>query len=217
MVQAPGTPSSNSDEGRSHAGDAPHVNVRTDKKEYRAGESIFVAIENNSTNLIQYMGLCSLHLCQKAGEDWICVEQECDSPPIELKPGSQMDLVMEARAIVQGECRAERCSRYKLDFQVVSEDAIYFSHSEGFTVQSTGLNCGQARRIALEYAQLSPYWTSLDTTRAIVIWRDEDRACIVDFAWQGSGEIRPDLWSEGYCVVIGAKSGRVKEAYAYER
>jgi hypothetical protein len=163
------------------------------------------------------MGLCSLHLCQKTGEDWICVEQECDGPPVELEPGSQMDLVMEAMAALQGGLSAESYSRYKLDYQLVPEDAIYFSHSEGFTVQSTGLNCGQARRIALEHAQSSPYWTSLDDTRAIVSWRDEDRACVVDFAWQGAGEIRPDLWSEGYIVVISAESGRVKEAYAYER
>jgi hypothetical protein len=162
------------------------------------------------------MDLCSLHLCQKSGEEWICEEKECDASIIVLESGSRLEIGMDARSIVLAKHLAEMSLRYKLDYQIVSEDPLYFAYSNEFTI-IRGPGCEQARQIALNYAQSSPYWSMIDVSRVAVRWQDDDQACVVDFAWQGADEVRPGLWAEGYYVVVGARSGNVKEAHAYER
>lgn len=195
---------------------APQINVKTDSELYKQGESIIVTIENNSANPIQFIENCSLNLCFESGENWICEERECDGPVTVLEPGTQLDIMQEAKSISLAAATDIR-SRYKLDYQVISEDPFYFGHSNEFTVQSSGMNCKQAKQIALEQAQTSPYWNSIDASRATVQWQDENQTCLVDFAWQGAEQIRAGLWSEGYSVIVVARTGRVIEANAYER
>ena len=76
---------------------------------------------------------------------------------------------------------------------------------------------GQARDIALARARSSPYLGSIDTTRVSITFRGDAQAYVVDFAWIGADQVRPGAWSEGYLVVVDARSGAVREAYAYER
>jgi hypothetical protein len=184
---------------------------------YRIGESIVVTIENDSPGPIQFMEVCSPHLCQKSGEDWICEEKECDSSVTVLESGSQLGLYMEATSLVLAKHLADTSLRYKLDYQIVSEDPLHFAHSNEFTVIDEGPDCGQARQIALDHALSSPHSDEIDAGRATVNWQADDQTCVVDFAWQGAEQIRPGLWTEGYYVVVAAKSGRVKETHAYER
>jgi predicted small lipoprotein YifL len=195
--------------------EASQINITTDKEAYRAGESIIVTIDNNSTGPIQYMDLCSLHLCQRSGEEWICEEKECDASMTVLESGSRLEIGMDAGSIILAKHLAETILRYRLDYQIVSEGPLYFADSNEFIVKEPG--CEQARQIALDYAQSSPYWNMIDVSRVAVRWQDDDQACVVDFAWQGTDEVRPGLWAEGYYVVVGARSGNVKEAHAYER
>ena len=75
----------------------------------------------------------------------------------------------------------------------------------------------KAREIALDHVESSPYLENIDTTRVSIVWQDDTQAYVVDFAWQGAEQIRPGLWTEGYHVVVGARSGVVEEAHAYER
>ena len=79
------------------------------------------------------------------------------------------------------------------------------------------VDLGQARRIALAHARSSPYLGNIDTTRVSIAVRQDAQAYVVDFAWIGADQIRPGLWTEGYLVVIDARSGDVTEAHAYER
>ncbi len=196
--------------------DAPQIIVKTDSGLYKQGETIVVAIENNISNPIHFLEICSLHLCFESGEEWICVERECDGPMTILKPGSQLEILQEARSIDLPASTDIR-SRYKLDYQIVTEDPFFFAHSNEFVIQSGGMNCKQAKQIALEHAQSSPHWNNIDANRATVRWQVENQTCMVDFAWQGAEQIRTGLWSEGYFVIVGAKSGRVVEDNAYER
>jgi len=199
-------------------GDATRqVTLRTDKEVYRAGESIVVTIDNNSTAPVQFVEVCALHLCQQSGEDWICEEKECDGPATVLDSGDQLGILMEAMPLFPAGQSAEPGWRYKLDYRIVSEDPYYFAHSNPFAVAGQGPDCGQARQVALNHAQSTDYWNQIDVNRARITWLDEDQTCLVDFAWQGTAEILPGLWAEGYSVVVGAKLGRVREAYAYER
>ena len=133
-----------------------------------------------------------------------------------LKPGSQLEILQEARSIdLPASTDIRSC--YKLDYQIVTEDPFYFAHSNEFVIQSGGKNCKQAKQIALVHAQSSPYWNNIDANRATVRWQVENQTCMVDFAWQDAEQIRTGLWSEGYFVIVGAKSGRVVEENAYER
>lgn len=194
----------------------PQVIVKTDSKSYRQGESLVVTIENNSSDPIQFTEICSLHLCIESGKDWICEERECDGSTIVIEPESRLEILQEAMLIVP-KAKTDVSSRYKLDYQIVSEDPYYFAHSNEFTVRSEGLNCMQAKQVALEDAKSSPYWNSIDLSRATVRWQGENQSCMVDFAWQGAEQIRTGLWSEGYYVLVSARSGQVIEASAYER
>jgi len=133
-----------------------------------------------------------------------------------LEPGSHLEILQEAKSIVLAATTDIR-SRYKLDYQIVSEDPFYFAHSNEFIVQSAGMNCKQAKQIALEHAQSSLYWNSIDANRATVRWQGENQTCMVDFAWQDAEQIRSGLWTEGYSVIVGARSGQVIEENAYER
>jgi len=195
---------------------APRINIKTDRDHYQQGESIVIKIENNSASPIQFMGYCSLNQCYESGADWICEERECDGPMTVLESKSHLELLSEAKAIDLNST-AETNSKYKLDYQILSEDPFYFAHSNEFTVQSTGISCAQARQIAIEQTQSTPYWDSIDLSRVTVKWQGDNQACIVDFARQGAGHIRTGLWAEGYNVVLDAKSGRIIEANAYER
>lgn len=76
---------------------------------------------------------------------------------------------------------------------------------------------GKAREIALDHVKSSPYLENIDTTRVSIVWQDDTQAYVVDFAWKGADPIRPGLWTEGYYVLVDARSGVVKEARAYER
>jgi hypothetical protein len=196
--------------------DAPQIFVKTDSGLYKQGESIVVTIENNMSKPIHFLEICSLHLCFESGEDWICEERECDASMTILEPDSQLEILQEARSIDLPASTDIR-SRYKLDYQIVSEDPFYFAHSNEFAIQSGGMNCKQAKQIALEHAQSSPHWNNIDANRATVRWLGENQTCMVDFAWQGAEQIRTGLWSEGYFVIVGARSGRVVEDNAYER
>jgi hypothetical protein len=196
--------------------DGPQIHVKTDSEIYKEGESIIVTIENNSPNPIHFIENCSLNMCFESGEDWICVERECDGPMIILEPGNRREILQEAQPINPG-ATIEARSRYKLGYQILSEDPFYFAPSDEFSVQSVGMNCKQAKQIALEQAQTSLYWDNLDTNRATVRWQDENQACVVDFAWQDAEQIRPGLWTKGFYVIVGARFGRVIEANPYER
>ena len=164
---------------------------------------------------IHFVENCSLNICFESGANWICEERECDGPMIVIEPGSRLEILLEAMSIVPSV--ADTKSRYKLDYQTVSENPFYFAHSNEFTVQSSGMNCKQAREIALEHAKLSPNWSNLDPTRANVRWQYEDQTCMVDFARKGAEQIRTGLWTEGYYVIVSERSGQVLEANAYER
>ena len=133
-----------------------------------------------------------------------------------LEPGSHLGLLQEAKSIHPATA-ADSATQYKLDYQFVSEETYYFAYSDEFTVQGAGMNCKQARQIALAQAQSSPDWHNIDTARAVVRWQDENQTCRVDFAWHGAAEIRTGLWSEGYYVVVSPRFGQVIEANAYER
>jgi hypothetical protein len=114
--------------------DAPQVDIKTDKDLYRQAESLLISIENNSSNPIQFTEFCSLHLCIQSGDDWICEEHECDGPMIRLEPGSRYELLEEARSLLPGN-KSEQISRYKLDYQIISEDPYYFGYSNDFSIQ----------------------------------------------------------------------------------
>ena len=75
----------------------------------------------------------------------------------------------------------------------------------------------KAREIAFDHVKSSPYLESIDTTRVSIVRQDDTQAYVVDFAWEGAEQIRPGLWTEGYYVVVHARSGLVKDARAYER
>jgi hypothetical protein len=195
---------------------APQIIVETDRGQYRQGESVVVTVENNSNNPIQILAICSLNLCVESGKDWICEERECDGPLTVLEPGSHLEVLQEAKSIGLA-AASDTTSRYKLDYQIVSEDPFYFAHSNEFAVQSEGMNCEEARQIALEHAQSSPYWKRIDATRATVRWQGENLTCMVDFSWKSADQIRTGLWTEGYYVILSARSGQVIEANAYER
>lgn len=75
----------------------------------------------------------------------------------------------------------------------------------------------KAREIALDHVKSSPYQKDIDLTRVSITFQDDIQAYMVDFAWKDAGQIRPGLWAEGYYVVVDARSGKVKEAYPYER
>jgi hypothetical protein len=79
------------------------------------------------------------------------------------------------------------------------------------------IDSGKAREIALDHVKSSPYLENIDTTRVSIVWQNDIQAYMVDFAWKGAGQIRPDLWAAGYYVVVDARSGDVKEAHPYER
>ncbi len=195
---------------------APQINIKTDRGRYKEGESIIVTIENNASNPIHFGEICSLNLCFEKGEDWICEERECDGPTTALDPGSRLEILQEAKSIDLAR-ESEIRSRYKLDYQIISEDPFYFARSIVFAIQSGGINCKQAKQIALEHARSSPHWNNLDASRAIVRWYGENMTCVVDFAWQGAEQIRTGLWAEGYSVIVSARSGQIIEASPYER
>lgn len=117
----------------------PQINVKTDGELYKQAESIIVTIENNSANPIHFMENCSLNMCLESGEDWICEERECDGPMIILEPGSRLEILQEAHSIDPGATTGVR-SRFKLGYQILSEDPFYFAHSNEFTVQSAGMD-----------------------------------------------------------------------------
>lgn len=75
----------------------------------------------------------------------------------------------------------------------------------------------RAREIALNHLTSSPHLESVDTTRVTITFQDDTEAFVVDFAWKSADQIRPGLWSEGYFVVVDARSGDVIRATAYER
>jgi hypothetical protein len=113
--------------------DAPQVVIKTDKDLYRQGESLLISIENHSSSPLQFIEFCSLHLCIQAGGDWICEEHECDGPMIRLESGSKLEFLEEARSLLPDN-NAELISRYKLDYQLVSEDPYYFAYSNEFSI-----------------------------------------------------------------------------------
>lgn len=193
--------------------DGGEVVVRTNRGSYVRGESSVVSIENRSADAIQFEAVCSLALCQQSGADWICEEKECEGQVTVLEPGEWLDRVMDTASLgMSGDVL-----RYKLIYQRVSEDAYSFAHSEPFTVAGNGPDCVEARQVALTEAQASPQWGQLDASRVSVTWQEEERTCWVDFAWQGSDAILPGLWSEGFAVIVVARTGRVRESFAYER
>ena len=112
----------------------PQVDIKTDRELYNQGESILVSIENISSNPIQFIEFCALHLCIKYGGEWICEEHECDSQMMFLDPGSKLEFLEEARSLVP-ENASESKSRYKLDYQIVSEDPYYFGYSNEFIIE----------------------------------------------------------------------------------
>jgi hypothetical protein len=75
----------------------------------------------------------------------------------------------------------------------------------------------KAREIALDHVKSSPYQKDIDLTQVSITFQDDIQAYVVDFAWKDAGQIWPGLWAEGYYVVVDARSGKVKEAYPYER
>lgn len=79
------------------------------------------------------------------------------------------------------------------------------------------IDSDQAAAIALNHARSSPYSANIDTARVSTRWREHTRAYVVDFAWEGAGQIRPDLWAEGYLVIVHSGYGHVSAAHAYER
>jgi hypothetical protein len=193
------------------------VVIKTDRDVYRAGETIIGTIENNTTNAIRFMAVCSPQLCQKSGEDWVCVERECDGQVTVLEPRNRAAFILQARRLVLDRTRTDASLRYKLDYQVVSEEPYFFAYSDEFTLSAERTDCEEARQTALDYARASADWDSIDVGRVTVRWRDDDRACVVDFAWQDAEQIQPGLWTSGYEVVIDARPDRVADAYAYER
>ena len=48
----------------------------------------------------------------------------------------------------------------------------------------------QAAHIARRQLRSSPHEDSIDFTRMAITWREDVRAYVVDFAWQGAGQIR---------------------------
>jgi hypothetical protein len=113
--------------------DAPQVDVKTDKDLYRQGENLLISIENNSSSPIQFIEFCSTHLCIQSGGEWICEEHECDGPMIRLEPGSRHEFLEKARSLLPDN-NAEQISRYKLDYQIISEDPYYFAYSNEFSI-----------------------------------------------------------------------------------
>ncbi len=197
--------------------DSSQAHVITDEEAYREGESIVVTIENRSTGPIQFTLPCGLHLCRRLEGEWVCVEQECDGPSTVLAPGQELALLEEARPLGPERRAGEQAYRYKLDYQAGGEPPFFFAHSNAFTIESGGLGCGQAREVALEHAGSTPFWDRIDANRVTIRWQDAGRVCVVDFSWQEAEEMEPGMWSEGYAVTVGARSGRVQEAHAYER
>ncbi len=194
----------------------PPIRVETDRSTYVDGESIIVTIANNSAQPMRFVKGCSLNLCYESGGDWICAERECEGSMTVVEPYNRLDIVKEAQSFDASRATDVR-SRYKLDYYIGPERTYSFTHSNPFTVESSGATCKQAREIALKHARESSYWDSIDASRAIVRWLGEHRACVVDFAWQGAGQILPGMWSEGYYVTVGVRFGRIIEENAYVR
>lgn len=197
--------------------DAPRVSVETDREAYHEGESLFVTIGNHSSRPVQFALPCGLHLCRQMGDDWVCVEQECDGPPTVLDPGQELALSQEARPLGRERQAGEQAYRYKLDYQAAGEPPFFFAHSNAFTIESGSLGCRQAREVALEHARSTPFSDRIDTSRVTVRWQDAGQACVVDFAWREAEEMAAGMWSEGYAVSVSVRSGHVQEAHAYER
>ena len=112
----------------------PQVDIKTDRELYKQGESILVSIENNSSSPIQFIKFCALHLCINYGGEWICEEHECDSQMMFLDPGSKLEFLEEARSLVPSDT-PETNYRYKLEYQIISEDPYYFGYSNEFLIE----------------------------------------------------------------------------------
>lgn len=195
---------------------APLVRVETDRHLYKEGESIIITVKNNSTEGIRFLALCSLHLCVRSGQDWICVERECDGQMTIIDPGDTLELLGEATSIAMN-LEGEVTYRYKLDYQIIFEEPYQFSQSNEFVIEADGVTCKMARQTALQHAQSSPYRRGIDASRAIVRWLGEDQSCHVIYAGRGAEEIGAGLWSEGFSVIVDAASGQVLETRVFER
>lgn len=127
----------------------PEVTLKTDKESYKNGESLLLTIENSSSIPIQFMAICSLHLCGRSGDDWICVEHECTGQVVGLEPGERLEIQEKTLSLIPAEGQ-ETIARYKLDYQNLadesasedptsqepaSNEAYYFAFSNEFRVR----------------------------------------------------------------------------------
>ncbi len=113
----------------------PQIVIRTDRESYKEGESILVTVENNSITPIQFIKFCALRFCINYGDEWICEETECDGPIVLLDSGSKLEFQEEARSLPP-DGLPETNSRYKFEYQIISEDPYYFAFSNEFLVQN---------------------------------------------------------------------------------
>ncbi len=115
----------------------PDIVIRTNRESYEEGDSILVTVVNNSTTPIQFIRFCALRICIKYGDEWICEETECDGPIVLLDSASKLEFMEEARSLTPDDA-LETNSRYKLEYQIISEDPYYFAFSNEFLVQNEG-------------------------------------------------------------------------------
>ena len=104
------------------------VSIKTDRQLYRAGDEILLTIENRMDSPITYLGGCSIHLCQRAEDDWLCEMKECHDETVEL--GARRSVVR----VFPGNRSATRL-RYRLDYATSKGDPC--------TVESNEFSAGQ--------------------------------------------------------------------------
>ncbi len=108
--------------------EGPRVSIRTDRWQYAPLDPIFVTVENSLNRSIRYMDGCSLHLCHYLGDEWLCEMKECYSPTIVLDPGDSEEVRQHASDAVGTSLR------YRLDYQVIPQDAPATAYSNEFTI-----------------------------------------------------------------------------------
>ena len=103
-----------------------HVSLRTDRQLYRAGDKVLLTIENHLDDAISYLGGCSIYLCQRDENDWVCELKECHDETVAL--GSRRSVVM----VFPGSSSGIRL-KYRLDY-ATSEGDPCTAESNEFSV-----------------------------------------------------------------------------------
>jgi hypothetical protein len=191
------------------------VFFRADREVYLAGETVILTVDNLSDGPIAVVLACAINPCQFHGEEFFCVERECDGPETEIPAGGQIVLLEEIALLVRD--GPSGVLFYKMFYREIASDMYTTLYSREFVVQDSGPTCVGARAAALLAVSDSPLSAQIDTSRVIIRRDAEKETCAADFALSSAGEIEPGRWSEGVIFLIDARTGQIIDETAYER